>query len=132
MFPENLPSVLQSQLLCPLSSRITPDDNCPTLYSAACQGGRRRRPRFDPWAGTIPWRRKWQPHSSVLAWRLPWTEEPGGLQSIGSQRVGHDRVTDTHYSAETLRPGTAFFRIPTRCRLSDARIGAKIMLIECD
>ena len=29
-------------------------------------------------------------HSSILAWRSPWTEEPGGLQSIGSQRVGHD------------------------------------------
>ena len=29
-------------------------------------------------------------HSSVLAWRIPWTEEPGGLQSIGSQRVGHN------------------------------------------
>ena len=29
-------------------------------------------------------------HSSVVAWRLPWTEEPGGLQSMGSQRVGHD------------------------------------------
>ena len=29
-------------------------------------------------------------HSSVLAWRIPWLEEPGGLQSIGSQRVGHD------------------------------------------
>ena len=29
-------------------------------------------------------------HSSVLAWRIPWTEEPGGLQSIGSQRVVHD------------------------------------------
>ena len=29
-------------------------------------------------------------HSSILAWRIPWTEEPGGLQSIGSQRVGHD------------------------------------------
>ena len=29
-------------------------------------------------------------HSSILAWRLPWTEEPGGLQFIGSQRVGHD------------------------------------------
>ena len=29
-------------------------------------------------------------HSSVLAWRIPWTEEPGGLQSIASQRVGHD------------------------------------------
>ena len=32
-------------------------------------------------------------HSSVLAWRIPWTEEPGGLQSIGSQRVGHDLAT---------------------------------------
>ena len=29
-------------------------------------------------------------HCSILAWRIPWTEEPGGLQSIGSQRVGHD------------------------------------------
>jgi len=29
-------------------------------------------------------------HSSILAWRSPWTEEPGGLQSIGSQRVRHD------------------------------------------
>ena len=29
-------------------------------------------------------------HSSVLAWKVPWTEEPGGLQSMGSQRVGHD------------------------------------------
>jgi len=30
------------------------------------------------------------PHSSILAWRIPWTEEPGGLQSMDSQRVGHD------------------------------------------
>ena len=29
-------------------------------------------------------------HSSILAWKIPWTEEPGRLQSIGSQRVGHD------------------------------------------
>ena len=29
-------------------------------------------------------------HLSILAWRIPWTEEPGGLQSIGSQRLGHD------------------------------------------
>ena len=29
-------------------------------------------------------------HSSILAWGIPWTEEPGGLQSIGLQRVGHD------------------------------------------
>ena len=29
-------------------------------------------------------------HFSILAWRIPWTEEPGGLQSMGSERVGHD------------------------------------------
>ena len=29
-------------------------------------------------------------HSSIFAWKIPWTEEPGGLQSIGSQRVGHN------------------------------------------
>ena len=34
-------------------------------------------------------------HSSILTWRLPWTEKPGGLQSTGSQRVGHDWVTNT-------------------------------------
>ena len=33
-------------------------------------------------------------HSSILAWEMPWTEEPGGLQSMGSQRVGHDLVTE--------------------------------------
>ena len=32
-------------------------------------------------------------HSSILAWRIPWTEDPGGLQSTGSQRVGHDSAT---------------------------------------
>ena len=33
-------------------------------------------------------------HSSILAWEIPWTEEPGGLQSMGSQRVGHDLATE--------------------------------------
>ena len=33
--------------------------------------------------------------SNILAWRIPWTEEPGGLQSMGSQRVGHDEATNT-------------------------------------
>ena len=33
-------------------------------------------------------------HSSIFAWRIPWTEEPGGLQSIGSQRVGYDWATE--------------------------------------
>ena len=34
-------------------------------------------------------------HSSIPAWRIPWTEELGGLQSMGSQKVGHDRMTNT-------------------------------------
>ena len=40
-------------------------------------------------------------HSSILAWRIPWTEEPGGLQSLGSQRVQHDWATD-HISPSPL------------------------------
>ena len=45
--------------------------------------------------GSIPGRedpleKKMATQSSILAWRIPWTEEPGGLQSTGSQRVGHD------------------------------------------
>ena len=39
---------------------------------------------FDPWVGKIPWRREMVTHSSILAWEIPWTEEPGGLQSMGS------------------------------------------------
>ena len=35
-------------------------------------------------------------HSNIFAWRIPWTEEPGGLQSMMLQRVRHDRATDTH------------------------------------
>ena len=34
-------------------------------------------------------------HSSILAWKIPWTEEPAGLQSMGSQRAGHDWVINT-------------------------------------
>ena len=37
-----------------------------------------------------PLEKEMAPHSSILAWRIPWTEEPGGLQSTGSQRVGHN------------------------------------------
>ena len=38
-------------------------------------------------------------HASILAWRIPWTEEPGGLQSIGMPRVRHDRSDLTHTRA---------------------------------
>ena len=44
-------------------------------------------------------------HSSILAWRIPWTEEPGELQSLGLQKVRHDWVTNTFtlLSLNTLR-----------------------------
>ena len=48
------------------------------------------RPRLDPWVGKIHWKRKWQLTPVFLPRESPWTEEPGGLQSIGLQRVGHD------------------------------------------
>ena len=38
------------------------------------------------------------PHSSTLAWKIPWAEEPGGLQSMGSQRVGQNWVTDVNWT----------------------------------
>ena len=41
--------------------------------------------------------------SSTLAWRIPWTEEPGGLQSMGSQRVRYDWATDTNEGESTHR-----------------------------
>ena len=41
-------------------------------------------------------------HSSILAWRIPWTEEPGGLQFMGLQRVGHDLATQQQQ--QTMSP----------------------------
>ena len=48
----------------------------------------------ETWLRSLGWEdpleKEMETHSSILAWRMPWTEEPGGLQSTGSQRVGHD------------------------------------------
>ena len=41
-------------------------------------------------------------HSSILAWEIPWTEEPGGLQSMGSQRVRQDRTITLSITLSTL------------------------------
>ena len=56
----------------------------------ACQCGRCRRGRFDPWIRKIPCRRTWQCTPVFLPGESPWTEEAGGVQPIGSHRVGHD------------------------------------------
>ena len=42
-----------------------------------------------------PLEKEMETHSSILSWRIPWTEEPTGLQSMASQRVGHDLETKT-------------------------------------
>ena len=48
----------------------------------------------ETWVQSLGWEdpleKEMATHSSILAWRIPWTEEPGGLQSTGLQRVGHD------------------------------------------
>ena len=44
-------------------------------------------------------------HSSILAWEIPWTEEPGGLQSLGSQIVGHNLATKQQQHRESTSDG---------------------------
>ena len=48
----------------------------------------------ETWVPSLGWEntleQEMATHSSILAWGIPWTEDPGGLQSMGSQRVGHD------------------------------------------
>ena len=51
------------------------------------------RPGFDPWVGKSPWKRAWQPTSVFLPGEPARTVKPGGLQSMGLQRVGHSWVT---------------------------------------
>ena len=44
-------------------------------------------------------------HSSILARRIPWTDQPGGLQSIGSQRIGHDLTAEQQHPHSSIHPG---------------------------
>ena len=57
-------------------------------------------------------------HSSILAWRIPQMEEPGGLQSTGSQRVRHDWATNTHTHTHTHTHKPIVFQILFPYRLS--------------
>ena len=62
-----------------------------SLHRLQCE-----RPKFHPWVEKIPWRRKWQPTPVFLPGGSPWTEEHGGLQSMGLRRVGHNWATSRH------------------------------------
>ena len=71
-----------------------------------CQCRRHKRHGFDPWLGRFPGGEHGNPHQ-FLAWRIPWTEKPGGLQSIGSQRV--------RYDWSNLKRHTALFKLLSIC-----------------
>ena len=57
---------------------------------------RRKRGGFNPWIGTLPWRKAQQPTPGFLPGKSLWTEEPGGLQSMVSCRVRHDWAIKQH------------------------------------
>ena len=61
-------------------------------------------------------------HSSILAWRIPWTEEPGGLQSTGLQRVRHDWATNTYTHTHTHTDTGDIIIIPI-LQMSKLRLG---------
>ena len=62
----------------------------------------------EPWVqylgGEDPLEKEMATHPSILAWRIPWTEEPSKLQSTGLQRVGHDWVTDNTCTNKQIAP----------------------------
>ena len=70
-------------------------------------------------------------HSSLLAWRIPWTEEPGGLQSMGSQRVRHALATKQahmhlaikHHPGPFVSTVFVFFTIQPFSRMVDLKLG---------
>ena len=57
---------------------------------------------LEPWVQSLgqedPLEEEVATHSSILAWKIPWTEEPGGLQSMASQRFGRDLVTKQQHT----------------------------------
>ena len=62
---------------------------------------------WETWVRSLGWEdsleKEVATHSSILAWKISWTEEPGGLQSMGSQRVRHDWATNTYFLTHHLR-----------------------------
>ena len=63
-------------------------------FSLVAQMAKSMPAKRETWVQSLgcedPLEKEMAPHSSTLAWKIPWTEERGGLQSMGSQRVGHD------------------------------------------
>ena len=82
---------------------------CLNLQRASLVAQRLKRlpPMWETWVQSLGWEdpleKEMVTHSSILLWRIPWMEEPGGLQSMGSQRVGDDWATSLSLSFSTYR-----------------------------
>ena len=90
---------------------------------------------WETWALSLVWEDPLEKrnaiHSSILAWRLPWTEEPSGLQSRGSLRVGHHWVTNTLESSRELSKSSKSPRIQPSTSESDLqRLNSDISILE--
>ena len=92
-----------------ISSSVTPFSSCPQSFPASgsfpmsqlfASGGQSIRTILECYT-----EKAMAPHSSTLAWKTPWTEEPGSLQSMGSQRVGHNWATSFHFSLSCIGEG---------------------------
>ena len=74
----------------------------PSLASLVSQSLKRLPAMWETWVWSLgqkdPLEKEMATHSSILAWRIPWMEEPGGLQSMGLQRVGHNWATSLSLS----------------------------------
>ena len=75
-------------------------------------------------------------HSNILAWRIPWTEEPGGLWSIGSQRIGHDwsdlacTMTDVSYKDSSVAClGTSFHNLSDTMKFDSEGFGLNLIYL---
>ena len=110
-FPiSRLLSVFKSQTLC---NQVTRKWNPPTLpdlkASLVAQMVKRLPVIQESWVWSLGWEdpleKAMATHSSTLAWKIPWVEEPGGLQFMGSQRVGHDWAT-SHYLTALCFPSS--------------------------
>ena len=76
-----------------------------------------RRHRFSPWVRKIPWRWAWQPTPVFLPGESPWTEEPGGLQSMGSNTT--EQLSTQHKKSRTrsFLAGAKWLHIPSGLNL---------------
>ena len=87
---------------------------CPILDSLVAQSVKNLPAVQETWVWSLDWEdpleKKMATHSSVLAWKISWTEEPGGLQSTGSQRVGHNWATNTYLLTIFLMKSSKTFK----------------------